>query len=52
MEKMKEKQKNKKSGVIMEEMKSNTEKGVKALFEHINQVIKDVEKELEGTFKK
>ena len=53
MEKMKEKQKNKKSGVIMKEMKSNTENGVKALFEHINQVIKDVDlKELEVKFKK
>ena len=52
MEKMKEKQKNKKSKVIMEEMKSKTEKGVNALFEHINQVIKGVEKELEGAFKK
>ena len=53
MEKMKEKQKNKKSGVIMKEMKNNTEKGVKALFEHINQIIKDVDlKELEVKFKK
>ena len=53
MEKMKEKQKNKKSGVIMKEMKENTEKGVKALFEHINQIIKDVDlKELEVQFKK
>ena len=53
MEKMKEKQKNKKSGLIMKEMKSNTEKGVKALFEHINQIIKDVDlKELEVKFKK
>ena len=53
MEKMKERQKNKKSGVIMKEMKSNTEKGVKALFEHINQIIKDVDiKELEIKFKK
>ena len=34
-------------------MKSNTEKGVKALFEHINQIIKDVDlKELEVKFKK
>ena len=55
MEKMKEKQKNMKSELIIQEIKSKTEKGGRILFEHINQVIKTQEvnlKELEGIFKK
>ena len=55
MEKMKEKQKNMKFEVTIQEMKSKTENGVKALFDDINQVIKTQElnlKELEGIFKK
>ena len=55
MQKMKEKQKNKRPEVVMKEIKSKTEKGVKSLFEHINQLIKTQEvnlKELEGIFKK
>ena len=55
MEKMKEKQKNKRPEVILKEIKSKTEKGGRILFEHINQLIKTQEvnlKELEGIFKK
>ena len=52
---MKKKGKNMRSEVIIQEMKSKTEKGGRILFEHINQVIKGQEvklKELEGIFKK
>ena len=53
MEKMKKKGKNMRSDIIIQEMKRNTEKGVKVLFENINQVIKTVDlKGLEGTLKK
>ena len=53
MQKMKKKGKNMRSEIIIQEMKRNTEKGVKVLFENINQVIKKVDlKELEGTLKK
>ena len=53
MQKMKKKGKNMRSEIIIQEMKRNTEKGVKVLFENINQVIKTINiKELEGTLKK
>ena len=53
MQKMKKKGKNMRSEIIIQEMKRNTENGVKVLFENINQVIKKVDlKELEGTLKK
>ena len=55
MEKMKKKEKNMRSEIIMEETKKKTEKGTKELFEHINQVlyfqIVDL-KGREGTIKK
>ena len=55
MQKMKKKGKNMRSEIIIEEMKKKTEKGIKELFEHINQVLYGQKvdlKELEGTLKK
>ena len=55
MQKMKKKGKHMRSEIIIQEMKRNTEKGVKVLFENINQVLyghKVDLKELEGTLKK
>ena len=48
MEKMKEKGKNMRSEIIMEEMKKKTEKVTKELFEHINQVLYDQKVDLKG----
>ena len=55
MQKMKKKGKNMISEIIIEEMKKKTEKGIKELFEHINQVLYDQKvdlKGLKGTLKK
>ena len=55
MQKMKKKEKNMRSEIIIQEMKRNTEKGVKVLFENINQVLYGQKvdlKGLEGTLKK
>ena len=55
MQKMKKKGKNMRSEIIIEEMKKKTEKGIKELFEHINQVLYGQKvdlKGLKGTLKK
>ena len=55
IEKMKKKEKNMRSEIIMEEMKKKTEKGINELFEHINQVYYGQKVDLkgpEGTIKK